>query len=415
MSRRLTAPMRRYVDLARLPNGVQLIVGSLLIAPGQAAADLVVLLALHHATGSFGPGGTAVAGSTIAYSLSAIAQGRLIDRLGIRPVLRSATFALTVATAALGGALALKASPAVLIGLSATLGMSQPATTPAIRTAWMSATTDPHTRMTAFSYSSVTQDVGYVAGPALFGVVATTATPTVALVCCSALTAAGALVISPATPAPSRAGRTRPIGAERPTVALVLLMAIMAAIGTALATVDVSAPALAVARGQPRLSGVLLAACFFGSLLGGLAYGTRSWHASTTERLLACAVLFSALLVLPALTPTLTSTAIALMLAGMPMGATLATAYLLAGDLLPEERRTAGFSFFNLALNAGGAAGYVIAGQLAAHQSATEGFLVGAGAASIVSIAAGALAFCSRRHRAAPKGELRSHSAARPP
>jgi MFS family permease len=143
--------MRRYLALARLPNGPRLLAGSLLVAPGQAAIDLVILLALHHATGSFGPGGSAVAAGTTAFSVSTIAQGRLIDRFGISRVLRPAALALAAATAALAAAVALGSAPALLIGLSALLGLSQPATGPAARTAWTAAATDADARATAFS------------------------------------------------------------------------------------------------------------------------------------------------------------------------------------------------------------------------------------------------------------------------
>jgi hypothetical protein len=126
--------MRRYLALARLPNGLRLLAGSLLVAPGQAAIDLVILLALDHATGSFGAGGVAVAVGTIAFSASTIVQGRLIDRFGIRRVLGPAALALATATTTLAAAVALGSAPALLIGLSAVLGLSQPTTGAAART-----------------------------------------------------------------------------------------------------------------------------------------------------------------------------------------------------------------------------------------------------------------------------------------
>ena len=116
--------MRRYLALARLSNGRRLLAGSLLVAPGQAAVDVVILLALHHSSGSFGPGGVAVAAGTIALSVSTIVQGRLNDRIGIRRVLGPAALALVTATAALAVAVAVGAAPALLIALSAVLGLS---------------------------------------------------------------------------------------------------------------------------------------------------------------------------------------------------------------------------------------------------------------------------------------------------
>ena len=130
------------------------------------------------------------------------------------------------------------------------------------------------------------------------------------------------------------------------------LAAVMVALGAALGAVDVSAPAFASQHGQPGLAGVLIAACSLGSLLGGLAYGARSWISPATHRLLACATAFGALLVLPALAPAPAAAAVGLLVDGAPMGATLTSAYLLAGDLVPENRTTVGFSLLTLALNA---------------------------------------------------------------
>jgi MFS family permease len=388
--------MRRYLALARLPNGPRLLAGSLLVAPGQAAIDLVILLALHHATGSFGPGGSAVAAGTTAFSVSTIAQGRLIDRFGISRVLRPAALALAAATAALAAAVALGSAPALLIGLSALLGLSQPATGPAARTAWTAAATDADARATAFSYCSVTQDVGFVAGPALFGLLATAATPSISLACCGALIATGARAISSATATPTLAGRVVPARARDLLPSVAPLAAVMVALGAALGAVDVSAPAFATQHGQAGLAGVLLAASSFGSLLGGLAYGARSWSGPTTNRVLSCAAVFAAMLVLPALAPTTAAAAAGLLIAGARMGATLTTAYLLAGDLVPENRTTVGFSLLTLALNAGAAAGYALGAQIAAHGSAADGFLLGAGAAIVAASGAAGLGLALR-------------------
>lgn len=389
--------VRRYLTLIGLRGGPRLLVGSLLVAPGQAAVDLVLLLALHHTSGSFGPGGVAVAVSTIAFSISTIVQGRLIDRIGIRRVLRPAAIALAATTAGFVAATALGAAPALLIGLAAVLGLAQPATGPAARTAWSVAARDAATRTTAFSYCSVTQDVGFVAGPALFGLLAAATAPVISLACCAMLIATGALSISSVTPVPVRAERDMPGRGRDLLRSTAPLAAVMVALGVALGAVDISAPALAIQHGAPSLAGVLVAASSLGSLLGGLAYGARSWKSQATHRLVACAAVFGVLLVLPALASAPATAAVALLIAGAPMGATLTTAYLLADDLVPADHTAVGFSLLTLALNAGAAAGYALAGQLTAHQSAADGFLLGTGAALLAALAAVNLAVSRRR------------------
>ena len=107
---------------------------------------------------------------------------------------------------------------------------------------------------------------------------------------------------------------------------------------------------------------------------------------------------------LPALAPTTAAAATSLLIAGAPMGATLTTAYLLAGDLVPEDRTTVGFSLLTLALNAGAAAGYAGGGQLAAHGSAADGFLLGASAPLLAAFVAAGFAVAPRRVRDASRG-----------
>lgn len=248
--------VRHYLALVRLPGGPRLLVGSLLVAPGQAAVDLMLLLALHHTSGSFGLGGIAVAASTIAFSISTIVQGRLIDRIGIRRVLQPVAIALAAATAGFVAATALDAEPVLLIGLATVLGLSQPASGPAARTAWTSAAPNVETKTTAFSYCSITQDVGFVAGPALFGLIATAATPVFSLACCAVMITTGALSISSTTAVSIRTGRTVPARAQGLLRSIAQLASVMVAIGVALGAVDVSAPALAIQHGNPGLAGV---------------------------------------------------------------------------------------------------------------------------------------------------------------
>jgi MFS family permease len=384
--------MRRFVALSRLPNGRRLLAGSLLVAPGQAAVDLVILLALRQAAGSFGPGGLAVAAGTIAFSVSTLVQGRMIDRFGIRRVIATAALALAAATTALAVAVELGGAPALLIGLSALVGLSQPAAGPAARTAWKAVATDQDSRIAAFSYCSVSQDVGFVVGTALFGFIATATTPSISLACCGVLTVTGAIAISSARTTPSRSGPVVPARLHDLLRATGTLLLVMLAIGVTLGAVDVSATAFASQHAQPGLAGVLVAACSFGSLVGGLAYGARSWNAPAGYRLLPCTAALTGALLLPALAPTTTAAAIGLLVAGAPMGASLTTGYLLAAELVPEDRTALGFSLLTLTLNIGAGVGYAFAGRIAGLGSATDGFLVGVGAALLGAFAAAILA-----------------------
>lgn len=398
--------MRRYLILLRAPHGRRLLAAGALVRPGQAAQDLVVLLALHASTGSFAVGGAAVAALTVTSSISTVWQGRLMDRLGARQVLLPMAAGLLAATAALGAALATHAAADVLVVLAAALGGVLPAVGPPLRTLWASLLPDPGDQSTAFAYESLAQDVGYVAGPAALGAVAAALSPIGALAASGVLIAAGALTLStiPPTRQPPDAGPATPGPKPGPGVLRSLARAALAmfAVGGALGAIDVSTPAFATQHGAPAISGLLLGAFSVGSAAGGLLYGARTWHSAPASRLRACVVVLALLLLLPAVSPSLPLLALALIASGVPLAAGLTTAYLVANDDVPAARRTEAFAWLSLTLNAGAALGNAAGGTIAAHGGARHGFLLASACAlgGAVVLTAGAVVRARRRSTA---------------
>lgn len=392
--------VRRYLSLGRTPHGRRLLVGGALVRPGQAAVDLVVLLALHRATGSFALGGAAIAALTVTSSASTALQGRLMDRLGIGRVLVPMALAMVAAIGALSAALAIDAPAMTLVLLAGAVGGLLPSVGAPLRTLWSSVFEDPHDQATAFAYESLAQDLGYIAGPAALGAVASAISPIVALGACGALIATGALTVSaiPATRSPpSAAPKT---GGPTPRIARPLARtgAALLAVGGALGAIDVAAPAFATQHGSPAASGLLLGAFSLGSAAGGLAYGARKWRSRLASRLLVCVLALTGLLLLPAAASSLALLAAALMLAGVPLAAALTTAYLLAAQDAPPSRRTEAFSWLSLALNVGASLGSVGAGTIASDASANGAFVL---ASASAALGAGTLAAAtvSRRWR----------------
>ena len=369
--------MRRYLVLFRVPHGQRLLAGGALVRPGLAALDLVVLLALHGVAGSFALGGAAVAVLTMTSSISTVAQGRVMDRLGIRRVLAPMAAGLLVAIGALSAALAVHAPAVVLVVLAGAVGGLLPAAGAPLRTLWASLLEDPDEQATAFAYESLAQDVGFVAGPAALGAIAAALSPIGALAACGVLIAAGALIITTIPPLHHSPDATATTRGRRPRIVRPLARAALAlfAVGGALGAIDVSTPAFATQHGAPAASGVLLGAFSAGSAAGGLAYGVRTWRSAPASRLLACVLLLAALLLLPAAAPGLPLLALALVAAGVPLAASLTTAYVLANHHLPAARRTEAFAWLSLTLNAGAALGNAAAGTIATESAASHGFL----------------------------------------
>jgi MFS family permease len=369
--------MRRYRALAHAPHGPRLLVGAAVFYPGQAALGLVLLLALHRATGSFAAAGAAGAADTLGFSVSSLVQGRWIDRRGPR-VLMAMTVTCALAITAINLALITGAGTPVLVGLAAAVGASIPAAGPSLRTVWSSLVHDPDQRATAFAYQSLAQDAGFVVGPAALGALAVSVSPALALSGCAVLIAAGAVTVA-TVPSPAAAARPPASSSERSVVvALAPLAAALATVGVTLGAIDVSIAAFATEHGSQQLAGVLLAAFSVGSIVGGFAYGGRSWRSGLPVRLLGCMLALAVLTLAPVASPGIALGAFALALAGVPLAATLTTAYLLAGERAPTGRQTEAYALLSLTSNGGAALGGALGGLLVASGSARPGFLLGA-------------------------------------
>jgi predicted MFS family arabinose efflux permease len=379
--------MRRYLQLWSAPDGRRLVSGAILLAPGQAAIDLVLLLALHHATGSFASGGIAVAVFTIINSGANLAQSRWVDRIGALWPLAVCAVGLLVAAGGFSAALAAGAPAWALITLVAPLGALLPATGASLRTLWSARLPDPDDRAIGFAFVSFAQEVGFVAGPAGFGALAAAVSPTVGLLACAASVCTGTLIVASIAPGVEPSHGPEGATTERPGLGgLVPVAAAITWLGLALGAFDVSVPAFAVAHRAASLSGVLLAAGSAGSLVGGALYGARRWRWGVRARLAVCAGVGAVLLLPPAEADALPLMAVALFVACAPLSASLTTGYLLADERAPAARTTEAFALIGLALNAGVALGDGVAGGLVAHGAAGRGFLLAAAGALVCAI-----------------------------
>jgi MFS family permease len=371
------AAMRRYLKLWSASDGPRLIIGGILLAPGQAAIDLVLLLALHRATGSFAPGGLAVAVFTIANSGANLAQSRMVDRVGALWPLAVCAAGLLAAAGAISAALAASAPVWVIVVLAAVLGSLLPATGASLRSLWSARLPDPDDRVAGFAFVSFSQEVGFIAGPAAFGAVATLVSPTAGLLACGASVCVGTFIVASVGSARAPSEAEQGTTTERPSLrGLVPVAAAIAWLGLGLGAFDVSVPAFAVQHGAASLGGVLLAVGSAGSLIGGALYGSRRWRTGVRPRLAACAAVSAVLLLLPVAAHALGPMAAALFIACAPLSAALTTAYLFADERAPASRSTEAFAVVGLALNAGVAIGNAAAGRLVAHGNANHGFLL---------------------------------------
>merc|ERR1711969_385094 len=147
---------------------------------------LAILTLATASTGSIALAGAAAAAAAVGEAIGAPTGGALSDRFGQRPVLLTGVV-LNVAFAVALVATIADAPDLVIVALAGATGLSLPQVGPLSRVRWMAMSGDDLSA--AFAFEGVTDEVVYIIGPALVGILAVTVSPEVALLSAAALIA----------------------------------------------------------------------------------------------------------------------------------------------------------------------------------------------------------------------------------
>ncbi|MGQ0544655.1 MAG: MFS transporter [Betaproteobacteria bacterium] len=252
--------------LGRLPIGI---------------TGLAILLLVQSRTGSFAQGGSTTAGYVVGLACLAPALGRWIDRRGPRHVLMACGLLFPGALVALVAAVSSGAPGTVTLLLAAAAGASFPPITVCMRTYFRQRLADDALLAAAYSLESVLIELIFIVGPMLVAGFVAFASPAAAVWFAASCGGVGALLFarSPALRAwrigPARdASLLGPLANRR----FVALIAVVLCYSAAFGLVEIGIAAYAIEAGDAALAGVLLGLMSAGSALGGLAYGSRSWH-----------------------------------------------------------------------------------------------------------------------------------------
>ncbi|MFE3947174.1 MFS transporter [Streptomyces sp. NPDC059118] len=381
MSSRSPVPSRTpsYATVLRTRHAARTFGSALLGRLSYGMVSLSLMLAVNAATGSY-----AVAGAVMAlYGATSVflspARAALIDRHGPRRVLPPLAGVYAVLLGALAYATWRPGAPAFLLGaLAAAAGAGTPPLGPVMRTLWSDLVADRELLRRAYSLDGVAEELLFVSGPLLVGLVVKFAPPAAGIAVSAALILVGtlALVSSPAVRvrgagvAPSG---DKAAGPDDPPVGRRLLgvvglrhaVLVTAAVGLCLGGLDLLVVAFAEQRHQGAgAASWVLAALSAGSAVGGLAYGAISWRASNRARLPLLAAGLGAAVVGAGLSPSVYVLAALAAVAGLFVAPALTTAYLIADESVGAGSRTQAGAWVNTAVNAGSSVGAAAAGLL---------------------------------------------------
>ncbi|HKS45362.1 MAG TPA: MFS transporter [Amycolatopsis sp.] len=379
-----------YRTALTTPGMARPVIASLLARLPIAMIGLSALLYVQRETGSFATAGLVSAGSLVGVALGAVAQGRLIDRLGpTRPLLVvSGMFAVALASLAL--AIELHAPTPVLVLLGGGIGVTEPMIGSASRALWTRVVTSESVRDAAFSYEAISMETFFILGPGLAGLLVAAPWPGTGMVAGGGCMVTGAVLfaLSPAVRAwgPAEAGRRSLLGALVSPGMRTLALAVLG-FGMVIGFVEVAVPAAATEGGRPALGGVLLSLMSVGSVAFGVAYSMRPWPRRMSWRLPVLLAAFALLVALPAWPSTLWGLALALLAPGAlitPQSAAHSTAI---ETVAPPGTAAEAFGWVLTAVTLGLAIGQSVSGYLVERHGPPASFLAAAAVGLLLAAA----------------------------
>ena len=182
---------RRYGALLALPGARRPVIASAVGSMPIGMFGLAILLLAQDATGSFAVAGRVVGAFGLGDALGAVAQGRLMDRVGQTRVLRTVAVAHALAFGALVAAAQADAATAWLYVCAAAGGVALPQLPAAMRSLWSTLARDQAQRETAYAMVSIVFEVSVITAPAITAAIVVVASPAVAVGVGAALAAGG--------------------------------------------------------------------------------------------------------------------------------------------------------------------------------------------------------------------------------
>ena len=338
--------------LGRLPIGV---------------TGLAILLLVQTESGSFAQGGLASGCYVAGLAAVAPALGRLIDRYGPRAILLWCGIAFPAALAGLVAAASSPLPSSLVFTLAAAAGASFPPITVCMRTYLKRSFSDDALLAAAYSLESVLIELIFIVGPAIVALLVALASAGSAVLFAAACGFAGTMLFlgSPAVRSwhvarRAHSGLLGPL-AER---GFLPLIAVILCYSCAFGLTEIGITAYASEAGSPAMAGVLLALMSVGSAVGGLAYGSRSWHVPLARQFFNMLALMGAGLVLLTLRWSPLAFALLCVIAGIVMAPALIIQSMLVAKLARAEHSTEAFTWSTSALLAGVGLGLAAGGAV---------------------------------------------------
>ncbi|MFD6165666.1 MFS transporter [Oerskovia sp. NPDC060287] len=389
-----------YGELPRLAGKAFLPIAFLARLPFS-MITIGTLLLVSTTTGSLALGGLASAAAAVGTALGGPTQGTLADRIGQRTVLLVVVPLNVLAVLGLVQAASAGAPSAVILGTAALVGAFAPQVGPLARVRWIAMTQHrPRTLLAAMGYESTADEIGFVLGPALVGILASVWSPQAAMLFAAGVCAVFGLAFAlhptatPGAPKPSpeasAAAGQDAHGSFAGLLRKVLVPVLgMLAMGMLFGSTQTAVTSFMRDAGSESQAGLVYAVLGFGSAITALAvvalparFGARSrWVAFASGLTVAAVLTFVA-----GGSGSLGTLIGALALLGLFVGPVMVTIFTVGGDLSPTSRSGAAMTMLASANVVGVAIGASLGGQVAEGVGTAAAFALPAVAAVLLVV-----------------------------
>ncbi len=359
---------------------------------------LGTVLLIASVTGRYALAGIVAAAGSVGYALCAPQAARLADRFGQHRVLPPLTMFFTASTIALIVCAESRAPLWTMVAAGGLAGASMPSLGSMVRARWSALLGDSPLLHAAFSLESVLDEAIFVIGPALVTLLATEVYPAAGVAVAMAACVTGTLLFAAQRRTEPPAGRARPGPADPPrppgTAArisriaapgLVTLAPVYLCLGAMFGTIDLSIVDFAQEHGHKPLAGFILGAYALGSAVGGLCYGSRTWHTPVHRRFAVTLCLVVAGTSTFWALPGLAVASVVIFCSGLAISPTFIAGFSLIDQQAPAQRRTEGMAWLTSAISVGVAVGSAVAGRLIDAHGARWGFVFAAGCGAVAA------------------------------
>ncbi len=355
---------------------------------GVAMTSLGLLWLVRWGTGSYAAAGIVSGVFAVTSALTAPVIGRLAVRFGQSRVLvpTAIAHACSIGVLVLAVALHCPLWTIVLLGIAA--GAALPPVASLTATRWSALLAGSPLLSTAFALESLSNELAYLFGPALVGLVSALVVAPAGAVLAAALVLAGCLGLArqrgtdPGPREPASAGSAA-VGRRFAVPAIVNL-----GIGFFFGALQVAVTAFATDHHVAGSAGLIYSILSVTSLIAGFAYGARKWRAAAPRQLAVALGLLTVCSVPMMFAASPGTLAIVLLLPGFGLAPSMIVVSLLTERVVPKPALTRAFAMLNSAGAVGTAVASAIAGRLVDAHGASWGFAIAVGAVAAATLVA---------------------------